>query len=591
MDEQNMPEGMNEQGSAQSNAGADDAPKIDLQKAAPAPMQADVQPENTGGPAPDTGAGAVKPGSNKLPLIIGGVIVVLAAAIVLLFSGVFSSGDPKAAVDKAFEATNKSIQARADKIMAEVPGMGVMSNFEPKASKTAYDLQLVGIESDVAGSEEDIALVNSLLAGAGVRGNLVSDPENSITELSGSLHLGDLDLVELYGYISPDLLAFHVPTFSDTVLSINPQTFAQDYKNSPLYDGYSSDEERMEMQELLSSELGMSGAFYGLDYKKMQADMYAIAGKALENAAYEKGAKADGLQQYVIKVPGKDVKTFVIDLVNYIYVDSELGQMYSGMFTAGLDGADSFADLFTKELIEPLQAGMPEMDTTITIGVGAKNQIQTMHFEVTPPAEPIDGVTIESLTADFNIAENGDESLTAQAVMSQNGETMTLAMDVSDSYQDGVYDVDFTMDMNLENAPGSMGGDAAAINMAMDMTADQEGKFDMNFHMGIPMDALTSDFAYDIGGSGAITTDGGKTTYDFPTLSASVTAAGEKMGIVFSLKADSEPIDGPYEFSGAQTPLFGMTAEELDAELQKYNDGLNATLGKLLPLIMSASMG
>ena len=34
-----------------------------------------------------------------------------------------------------------------------------------------------------------------------------------------------------------------------------------------------------------------------------------------------------------------------------------------------------------------------------------------------------------------------------------------------------------------------------------------------------------------------------------------------------------------------------MTAEELDAELQKYNDGLNATLGKLLPLIMSASMG
>ena len=175
--------------------------------------------------------------------------------------------------------------------------------------------------------------------------------------------------------------------------------------------------------------------------------------------------------------------------------------------------------------------------------------------------------------------------------MSQNGETMTLAMDVSDSYQDGVYDVDFTMDMNLENAPGSMGGDAAAINMAMDMTADQEGKFDMNFHMGIPMDALTSDFAYDIGGSGAITTDGGKTTYDFPTLSASVTAAGEKMGIVFSLKADSEPIDGPYEFSGAQTPLFGMTAEELDAELQKYNDGLNATLGKLLPLIMSASMG
>ena len=80
-------------------------------------------------------------------------------------------------------------------------------------------------------------------------------------------------------------------------------------------------------------------------------------------------------------------------------------------------------------------------------------------------------------------------------------------------------------------------------------------------------------------------------SYDFPTLSASVTAAGEKMGIVFSLKADSEPIDGPYEFSGAQTPLFGMTAEELDAELQKYNDGLNATLGKLLPLIMSASMG
>ena len=104
-----------------------------------------------------------------------------------------------------------------------------------------------------------------------------------------------------------------------------------------------------------------------------------------------------------------------------------------------MDGADSFADLFTKELIEPLQAGMPEMDTTITIGVGAKNQIQTMHFEVTPPAEPIDGVTIESLTADFNIAENGDESLTAQAVMSQNGETMTLAMDVSDSYQEDVY--------------------------------------------------------------------------------------------------------------------------------------------------------
>ena len=146
MDEQNLPEGMNEQSSAQPDAGADGTPKIDLQKAAPAPMQADAQPENTGEPAPDTGAGLVKPGSNKLPLIIGGVIVVLVAAIVLLFSGVFSSGDPKAAVDKAFEATNKSIQARADKIMAEVPGMGAMSNLEPKASKTAYDLQFARID-------------------------------------------------------------------------------------------------------------------------------------------------------------------------------------------------------------------------------------------------------------------------------------------------------------------------------------------------------------------------------------------------------------------------------------------------------------
>ena len=55
-------------------------------------MQADVQPENTGEPAPDTGAGAVKPGSHKQPLINGGVLLVLAAAVVLPFSGVFSSG-------------------------------------------------------------------------------------------------------------------------------------------------------------------------------------------------------------------------------------------------------------------------------------------------------------------------------------------------------------------------------------------------------------------------------------------------------------------------------------------------------------------
>lgn len=592
MDEQNLPDGMNEQGATQPDSGAVDAPKIDLQKAAPA--QADAQPENLGEPVPDSGAGAIKPDSKKLPAIIGAVIVVLVAAIVLLFSGVFSSGDPKAAVDKAFKATGKAMQARADQIMEEVPGMGMMSNFEPKASKTAYDLQLVGIEADVAGSKEDIALINSLLAGAGIRGGIVSDPENSITELSGSLHLGDMDLVELYGYISPDLLAFNIPTFSDTVLSINPQTFAQDYKNSPLNDGDASDEELQEMQDLLLSELGMSGAFYGLDYKQMQADMYAIAGKALDNAAYEKGEKVDGLRQYVIKVPGKDVKTFFIELLNYIYVDSALGQMYSGMLATGLDGTDSFADMFTKELIEPLQAGMPEMDTTITIGVGAKNQIQTMHFEMTPPSEPIDGVTIESLTADFNIAESGDETITAQAVLSQDGETMTIAMDVSDSYQNGVYDVDFTMNMDAEKAPGSMGdaaNEALAVNMVVGMTADKDGKFDMNIHLGVPTDVLTGEFAYDIGGSGTITTDGGKTTYDFPTLSASVTAAGEKMGITFSLKADSEPLEGPYEFSGVHTSLFGMTTEELDAEAQKYTDGLNAMLGKLLPLIMSASMG
>ena len=217
---------------------------------------------------------AAAPSPKKFPLIpLVVVILVLAVAAIAAFAtGIFSS--PEKAVDKAFEATGKEMTKYTETLMNELPALKVLQNTEPKSTSTEFDFTFESLDLGAMATSDVTAIVD-MLTGSGLRGTFVSDVETPAFELDTSVHLGDLDLLELYGFLSSELLAGNLPTFSDTVLSINPQTFAEDFKASPFYDG-SDDATLQEMQNLVNAEVALLTEMSKLDSKKMSEEMLAI---------------------------------------------------------------------------------------------------------------------------------------------------------------------------------------------------------------------------------------------------------------------------------------------------------------------------
>lgn len=517
---------------------------------------------------------------SKLPWVLGGIIVVLIIAIVACFGlGVFSN--PEKAMTQAFEATAQAQEEFQQQLLEELPAYRLLYGGSEGARKADFQFALDSIE--IPGiSAEEMALYNQILKGTGMRGAFVSDPENGVYELDGTLQLAGADLMSLYGYLSPEQMAFSIPDFSETALSINLQTLAEDLTTSPLTGGMSA-EEAQATQEAIQGFQKLLDALMNLDYAQMEEDLKPILEGLRANATYEDLGDENGLKVYAMDIPGSNVKQFISDICQYIYVDSSIGQALEQLYNSTAPSV-GYQDWIQQDILSVLQSDeMPELPLRVVAKVGSGNLIRAMDISLVISDEmAAQGLEVAAFSYTEDENHNVEGNFQLKATDPETGEVVDLSVPVTATYQDGLYQV--TVSLNMPAVDG------VEVSLMETLALGQDGTYRLTMEEAFQNTALQENMAYNISLDGTVTEDGDTVTYDFPTIQMDIDAMGDVISLAGSASATSTPVEAPYTISRPTVDLFSMSQEELAAELQKYTDGVNGLATRLMGIVMGGAM-
>ena len=554
-----QPEQLSESGVMQSTA----APQENMQQSAE-PSQTPGQPEKK------------KP---AVLFVVAGLVLLLVVLVILWVSGIFGK-DPKKAVNDAIEATQKQSEDRIERISAEIPAAKSMIDTSVQPEKSDFELEFQSLE----GGDTSLQIVSKLFAGFGLKGTVVTDPENGVMELDGSIAMSGSELLGLYFFLSPETYAGGIPTFTDTMVSIDPQTFADDMRASRFYDPQTMPDEQLEeLQEMLTAQAGMIQSAGGLDIRAIQEDIRKILMDALEHATYQKVGKEGKDTAYEVKIPGADIKQALVDLVRYLYIDSPIGELYDNAFPAEMFDGKRYSEMIEEDMLPEIEEGMPEMDATLVF------QINRTIRSVKASFVPNDGGEsgFETILADISYSEAGDTSMTVEMGFSEEGvREGSLSAEISDRYADGVYEMSLTFDLSGEEA-----GEPVAIQIDEQLTMDKNGRYALGFDMGFDgmgLDQMVPSIGIQL--DGTVTADGENTIWEFPVVSGKVGYLDDSYTLNFTCKSTSSPITVPYEASRTLTPLFEMGESDLDAWVSEYEAGAQALFGSLFGYAMGSAV-
>ncbi|MCI8649183.1 MAG: hypothetical protein HFG20_03620 [Anaerotruncus sp.] len=487
--------------------------------------------------------GSLPPSRNtKMIALVAVVAVVLIAVIATLSSGLFSN--PEKDVKNAITATMDMMEKRNEKMKKELPAYNMMTTTETGARKSHVDLRFTSLEGDFP---TDVNMMAKLFEGIGLQGDFVSDPESNALEMNLGLAMQGTNMIDLYAFFSPELIAGNVPAFSEKVISINPQTLPDDIRNHPTFSLIFSEEDLKEIEEAFASQSGLMGAAWQLDVKKMNDDMMAIIKKNMQNATYERAGKEGSNKLYTVTIPGADMKNCLRDLVQYIYVDSELGALYQDIMPV-----EAGWNELVQNILSFIDKDVSDLPTVVNFAIN--KTVQSAHMEITPNSD-------ERLTVDYTIKGQGDEEVVFSLISNDAEYPAQLDFSIKDSYTDGKYTIDFGVDFAADE------GESFTFVESLSMDKNNAYLLDMGITLTEPI--VSGEFHFTV--DGTITQDGEKIVSNFPKILASAKFdTDEFYQINFSLDTTSEPIASPYTISKEHTNLFSMSEADLAAEVEKY---------------------
>lgn len=573
MDENKELEGLSSNGEQQNEASQNPESTQPTEAFAEEASSAIVENASADVLDPMTGAAPQPAKSNKPFFILGGIVALLIAAIlcVVAFSGLLTP--PEKSVRKALDTTGAQMETLSQQMLAEIPALKAMQpSKDARSTKLKFSidsLQMPSMEGMQAELVNSIAKMFSLDVDSSV------DPAANISQTNSKINMGSEPLIDFFLQMSKDQLAFNAPKFSTTALSINPSTFAQDFKNSVFYSEDMDDEMLEDLQSAISAQISSLSAYNNLDATAMQKEIYAILDTVLLNAVYEKPVKEDAVKVYNIQLDGEQVKTTLVNMLQYIYVDSAIGKIYTG----------EMQKMLQESIIDPVKS-LPALPAKLVIKVDNKSMISQLTFTL----EPIKTETLElgAITMDYLMGNQlTNQKMSMNFSYTTNGMTQAMDMNVLSDYIDGASKTKMDMTMNIDDGSGI----AMDTKMNMDMMMDKAGACDvtMSMDMGMPSEpSMNTNFTVAV--KGTVTGDGTSLTCDFPTLSIKAGYAGTDMFTLgCKLNSQTSALAQPLQPVADAKPLLSMTEEELTTEMDKYSTGMNTVMEALFGVLMSGA--
>lgn len=579
----------------EGTAGAGDAPAqesgVSLEKAAPSAV-VPQSPESgsalqgspaaaSGGWQPESGGEAVVKSHKGMIGLVALIGALLIAIVVLVTVGIATRQSPEDAVHEAIEKTNELLQAKSSQMMEELPAMRVM--YQPITGSRSTDFDLSFVSFDDGSGSLQAQFYSNLLKGLALQGNYITVPDEKAMELSGAVQFGSMQLVDLFLQLSPEQAGFQIPSFSDTLLTIDPRTLKQDLMSSTLMDAYGYGdiegyndymaEEYDALQQLLQGEIELFTGGFALDAMKMREDLMPLLQAVWTDAAYEKPVKNGDGKDYVVHLDGAQVKATLISIMRYLYVDSQIADLYNKLYGTQLFDGKSFSEMMEENLLIPAEQELSDLPTDLTLSVNREGILTGISFVLTPPEEQVSSTQFQNLRYDITFDGNMNANIRMEMGMGDdNMGDMQMVLDVTETYADGALQID--MDMRVVD-------EATTVGLTMGMGTDKDGAFQMNFSMEPSFPTMQVP-AFSMGASvnGTVSDADGAQAWSLPDMTFNYEMYGQKMSVTLALDSKTGAYTGSLPLRSGVN-VFSLTPEELEAEMEKYEMGIYGLAGQL----------
>ncbi len=501
---------------------------------------------------------------------LGKIVITAALACAVVAGGLFAAKAflkpaPEKVIKAAVAATYSQQQKFEEKIYSEIPAAKPLFGGEQSdGSEGSFSLTLNSI-----GGIDYAQLISAMFSGLTISGESVSSQDPQAADIDLAVSHKNQHLISASIFLSPELALINVPELSQKSLSVNPQSLAEDYKNSIFYEPSSISEQQLRsLQDSLTSALDNTQGFSPESIKKMENDMAAIMKKAVINAQY---SYDDQSKLYAVTIPGADVKSTVIELCRYIYADSDMAEFIKRSIGQALtvNGKyDSYSDAVDGMLSE-LESELPELPATVELDID-KNLIRSANIIITPAASASpDKASFENITIALNFSEN---AVTAQisSTITEDGQQLAIFSTARSSLENGVYSVSFIIDIFDEDI---------SISIPFDCSLAASGDFNykMSFAGSDNDNSINAAFIAD----GTAVLEDGILSCDLPLCSFDITSDDTALKIEFSASTKSGPLTAVPAVPAKHIPVFSMTEQDVDLLFEDIKAGGQALIGKL----------
>ena len=507
------------------------------------------------------------PKKNRLPLIIGAVVVALVAvgtAVALLLTG-----SPERAVKDAFRNTAQDQRKLNEQVRADIPALG--ADIQGKPVRYDYDLSLEGVEGiDLPAS------VGSLLRGFGLHGYITSLPQQDTQEVETGVRFGTADILSLYVYTSPETVALGVPAFSETMLAAHPATLAEELQQSPFADSFTTGEVE-QLQQQLQSQSRLSGLDTVAVSEELSKKLASIVEQQMPNIAFQKGDKVDGKQTYRITAPGEEVKAALVESMRYLLTESSLKDAYRAAFEPTALNMGMEYEQLTAILMERLEKDISPQALTavVTVDGGKVVKLEAALAAANEPNPEFD-IFYFNVTCEFNSGVGAVADIAMS--MSVDGSPLIFtasaetARDPDKSYLEKV-----SMDVQTKE-----------LLLGLDYSSDYrpDGGVTQGFGLELNNNGTKLDMGLDAEGTVTKGTDGTLLTYDFPQVSMNFGDGYSRYTARFTANMTATSVGEELQPARAFTYVAEMTDDEAQTVKDAYSEGLMALLGILFGMPM-----
>lgn len=423
----------------------------------------------------------------KIPFIIAAIVVV-AAIGAFAFMGM--GGGPKKELEKAIAATMAEAGKEATGII-KLSGVDVIAETLEKGTvKQEGSISIKGVTPGVG--EE------AILKGAGLGFESLSNITDKKLDLSLSGLYKNTDIIQANIFTDNEIVMIGIPALLDGNITINADTFVEDYNNSIF--GKSSPLAEGDFNMKFFSETGTS-----------EADQMTALGKAflkatetssknlVKNIEVEKlpdkvtvsgGITDKECNQYKVTVKGQDIKAYSKDVFTFLKTDSlmkdyitksMMSQVAAGRYRTPQDGIDQFYNQL--DLLEAEMNNSIVTDEEFTIAVDEKGRAVQFFMLIKDAEGNKEGEITFSLLGQENILDSiklsikdvDNEILTfdKETVYDETSKEYQNQMQLTLWDQNMSVDVSFLSTYNKAN--GAISGSVALTSDDAKIAVDVEG--------------------------------------------------------------------------------------------------------------------